>query len=330
MSSTQPKATRDGFGEGLIELGGQRQDVVVLSGDLGDSTRAKWFQEKFPERFFEFGIAEQNMVGAAAGLALSGKLPFACSFSAFLTGRAWEQIRVSVCYMKLNVKLVGSHAGLSVGADGATAEALEDIATMRALPGMTVITPADARQAKQAAVALGAHRGPAYLRVGRSPVPLIEGTDRPFVIGRADRLREGSDVTIVAVGVMVGHALKAAAALAADGIQADVLNLHTIKPLDRETLVASARRTGAVVTAEEHSVVGGVGSAVAEVLAVEQPVPIRMIGVQDRFGESGQPEELMAALGLGSRQIIEAATALVRAKGASAASVPRARQAQPL
>lgn len=319
MSSLQPKATRDGFGEGLLELGAKHPDVVVLSGDLGDSTRAKWFQEKFPDRFFEFGIAEQNMIGAAAGLALSGKRPFACSFSVFITGRAWEQVRVCVCYMKANVKLVGSHAGLSVGADGATAEALEDIATMRALPGMTVIVPADARQARQATLALVEHVGPAYLRVGRNPVPFVEGTDRPFAIGRADRLRQGDDVTIVATGVMVAHALAAADVLAAEGVPADVINLHTVKPLDHQTLLASARRTGAVVTAEEHSVVGGVGSAVAEALASVHPVPMRMIGVPDRFGESGQPDELMAAFGLGSRQIADAARALASAKRPSRA-----------
>ena len=308
------KPTRDGFGEGLLELGRTNPSVVALSGDLEDSARAIWFKKEFPDRFFSVGIAEQDMIGTAAGLALMGKIPFACSFSQFVTGKALEQMRLAVCYQRLNVKIVGSHGGLSVGADGATAESLEEFAVLRSLPNMAVVVPCDALEAKRAALAAAAYPGPVFLRLGRSPTPIITKPGDPFTIGRANVLRDGADVSLVACGIMVAHALAAAELLAKDGISARVINLHTIKPIDRATLLAAARDTGAIVTAEEHSVVGGLGSAVAEVLVQEHPVPMRFVGVQDRFGTSGDPAELLKAFGLMPEDIVKAARDLLRAK----------------
>lgn len=310
----EAKPTRDGFGEGLLELGRANPNVVALSGDLEDSARAIWFKKEFPARFFSVGIAEQDMIGTAAGLAIMGKIPFACSFSQFVTGKALEQMRLAVCYQNLNVKIVGSHGGLSVGADGATAESLEELTVLRSLPRMTVIVPADALEAKKATIASAAYPGPVYLRLGRAPIPQITKPEDPFTIGRACVLRGGNDVAIVACGIMVAHALAAAEILDKEGVSARVINLHTIKPIDRAALLAAARETGAVVTAEEHTVLGGLGGAVAEVLAQEHPVPMRFVGTADRFGTSGDPVELWKAFGLMPEDIANAVRDVLRAK----------------
>jgi transketolase len=305
MSAGKP--TRDGFGEGLLELGKTHPNVVALSGDLEDSARAVWFKKQYPDRFFSVGIAEQDMIGTAAGLALAGKIPFACSFSQFVTGKTLEQLRMAVCYQRLNVKVVGSHGGLSVGADGATAEALEEIGHMRTLPYMTVIVPCDALEAKKAAIASADYDGPVFLRLGRAPSPIITKESDPYRIGQAPVLRAGDDVTLVACGVMVAHALQAADLLAKEDIQARVINVHTIKPLDRAALLAAAKETGAVVTAEEHTVLGGLGGAVAELLAQTQPVPMRFVGIDDRFGTSGDPDVLLKEFKLMPEDIVKAA-----------------------
>ena len=316
-SSSGAKATRDGFGEGLLELGKTNPNVVALSGDLEDSTRAVWFKHQYPDRFFSVGIAEQDMIGTAAGLALAGKIPFACSFSQFVTGKTLEQLRLAVCYQRLPVKIAGSHGGLSVGADGATAEALEELAHMRTLPFMTVITPCDALEAKKATIASVDYPGPVYLRLGRAPVPPMTREDDPYRIGQAVVMRPGDDVAIIACGVMVGHALTAAESLANEQIEARVINLHTIKPIDRATLIAAAKDTGAIVTAEEHTVLGGLGGAVAEVLVQAHPVPMRFVGVEDRFGTSGEPAELLKAFHLMPEDIARAAKDVLRAKQAA-------------
>jgi transketolase len=308
------KPTRDGFGEGLLELGQKRQDIVVLSADLTESTRASWFKEKFPERFFSMGVSEQDMMGTAAGLALSGKVAFACTFGAFAAGRAWDQVRVSVAYMNLNVKIVGTHGGISVGEDGPTHQAVEEITLMRTLPNMTVIVPCDAIEAKKATVASALYQGPVYLRLGRSGVPIITKEEDVFQIGKADILREGKDITIIACGCEVYEALVAHDILNKEGISARVINLHTIKPIDKRIIVESAKETGAIVTAEEHTVMGGMGSAVAEVLSQECPVPIEYIGVKDRFGESGDPKELFKLFGLTADDIVKAAKRAISRK----------------
>ena len=308
------KPTRDGFGEGLLELGKTHPNVVALSGDLEDSSRAIWFKREHPERFFSVGIAEQDMIGTAAGLALAGKIPFACSFSQFVTGKTLEQLRMAVCYQRLNVKIAGSHGGLSVGADGATAEALEEIGHMRTLPYMTVIVPCDALEAKKATIACVDYPGPVFLRLGRAPVPQLTKESDPYRIGEAIVMRPGDDVTIVACGVMVGHALQAAERLASEDIQARVINLHTIKPLDQTTLLAAARETGAMVTAEEHTVLGGLSGAVAELLVQHAPVPMRFVGVLDMFGTSGDPADLLKAFHLMPDDIIKAVKDVLRLK----------------
>lgn len=307
-------ATRDGFGEGLMALGKTHPQVVALSGDLEDSCRALNFKKQWPERFFSVGIAEQDMVGTAAGLALAGKVPFACSFSQFVTGKTLEQLRMAVCYQKLNVKVVGSHGGLSVGADGATAEALEEFAHMRSLPYMTVLVPADALEARRLTIACADYPGPVFLRLGRAPVPAVTKESDPAQIGKANVLRRGNDVTIVACGVMVRQSLQAAELLAKEDIDARVINLHTLKPIDRDALVAAAKETGALVTAEEHNIIGGLGGAVAEVLAQHHPVPMRFVGVQDRFGTSGDPAELMKAFHLMPEDVAKAVKEVLRLK----------------
>ncbi|MFH1857400.1 MAG: transketolase family protein [Candidatus Omnitrophota bacterium] len=308
------KPTRDGFGEGLLALGRSRKDVVVLSGDLGDSTRALWFQKEFPDRFFELGIAEQDMISTAAGFALSGKIAFACSFGVFITGRPWEQIRTSVCNMNLNVKIVGSHCGISVGADGTTAEAMEDIAIMRAQVHMTVLVPCDAIETRKAALASAEVSGPVYLRFGRNPVPVITKEEDPFVVGKANVLRDGEDVAIFSCGILVYEALRAADVLAKEGIQARVVNMHTVKPVDRDAIVSACRTNGAIVTAEEHTIIGGLGSAVAEVVVEECPVPMVRVGIQDRLGESGTPEDLLEAFHLTAKDIAQAVRNVIRRK----------------
>lgn len=312
MADLKMRPTRDGFGEGLVEVGATNEDVVVLSADLTDSTRAGWFKAKYPERFFAMGVSEQDMFGTAAGLALSGKVAFACTFGVFASGRAWDQIRVSICYMNLDVKIAGSHGGISVGADGATHQALEEITLMRALPNMTIVVPADFIQAKKATIEAVSYTGPVYLRLGRCPVPIITKEDDPFEIGKAQVLKEGDDVTIFACGFMVYQALVAVEILEAKGISVRLVNLHTPKPIDREEIVKSARRTGAVVTCEEHTVMGGFGSAVAEVLARGCPVPIEMVAIMDRFGESGEPDELMETFQLTPHHIERAAQEVIK------------------
>lgn len=311
---TQMKPTRDGFGEALVELGRTNKDVVVLSADLTQSTRAAWFKERYPERFFDFGVAEQDMFSTAAGFALCGKVAFACTFGIFASGRAWDQIRLSVCYMNLNVKIGGSHGGISVGPDGASHQALEEITLMRVLPNMTVIVPCDVVEAKLATLQAASYPGPVYLRLGREPFPIITDEKEPFRIGDAIVLKEGKDLTIFACGVMVHEALKAHDELKKQGVTARIINLHTIKPIDKEEIIRAAKETGAIVTAEEHTVVGGMGSAVSEVISENCPVPIRMVGIKDRFGESGEAWELMKYFGLNSDGLVKAALEVIKLK----------------
>ncbi|MDO8535988.1 MAG: transketolase family protein [Candidatus Omnitrophota bacterium] len=299
--------TRDGFGHGLVDLGKVNKDVVVLSADLTDSTRANWFKKEFPDRFFGMGVAEQDMIGAAAGFALSGKIPFACTFGVFASGRAWDQIRVSVAYMNLNVKIIGTHGGISVGPDGATHQAIEEISLMRILPNMTVIVPCDALEAKKATIAAANHKGPVYIRLGRSGAPVITKEEELFKIGEATTLKDGKDVTIFACGQMVYESLVACEALSKEGIDARLINIHTPKPIDRDCIIKAAEETGAVVTAEEHTVAGGLGSAISEVLVENHPVPVKFVGIRDKFGLSGEPEELFEHFGLKAKNIVQAA-----------------------
>src|SRR3989338_1084878 len=308
------KPTRDGFGEALVELGKINKDVVVLSADLTASVRANWFKDKYPERFFNFGVAEQDMISTAAGFALSGKVPFACTFGIFASGRAWDQIRLSVCYMNLNVKIAGTHGGISVGPDGASHQALEEITLMRVLPNMTVIVPCDSEEARLATLASASYPGPIYLRLGREPFPIITDYKDSYRIGKALRMADGSDITIIGTGVMVQEALKAHEELKKRGISARLLNLHTVKPIDKEEIIKAAIETGAIVTAEEHTVVGGMGSAVSEVLVENCPVPMRMVGIKDRFGESGDALELMKYFGLSAEGIVKAALEVLKLK----------------
>lgn len=310
-----PKSpTRDGFGKGLLELGKTNKDVVVLSADLTDSTRAGWFKKEFPERFFSFGVAEQDMIGHAAGFSLMGKIPFACTFGVFASGRAWDQVRVSVAYMNLSVKIAGTHGGISVGPDGATHQALEEIALMRILPNMKVVIPADAEEAKKATIQAAAMDGPVYLRFGRSASPVFTKPDDFFRIGRANLIRDGKDATIIACGQMVWESILACEALEKDGITARLINLHTPKPIDSRIIIESARKTGCIVTAEEHTVMGGMGSAVCEVLAENFPVPVRMIGIRDRFGVSGESDELFKHFGLTAEDIVKAVKEVIKKK----------------
>ncbi|MBN1405630.1 MAG: transketolase family protein [Candidatus Omnitrophica bacterium] len=300
------KGTRDGYGKGLLELGQKNKDVVVLSADLTSSTRADWFKEKFPDRFFSFGVAEQDMVSTAAGFALSGKIPFCCSFGVFASGRAWDQVRTSVAYMNLNVNIGGTHGGISVGPDGATHQALEEIALMRVLPHMSVVAPCDFLEAKKATVAAAYTPGPVYLRLSRENLPIITKEEDEFEIGKAKILKNGSDITIIACGIMVYQAMLADEILKKKNIEATIINLHTIKPLDAKAVINAAKKTKAVVTCEEHLLAGGMGSAVAELLSQNYPVPIEMIGVNDRFGESGSPWELMKKFHLMPEDIADA------------------------
>ncbi|MGN8737688.1 transketolase family protein [Bilifractor sp. HCP3S3_D3] len=294
MSEVKKIATRESYGNALVELGKKHDDLVVLDADLAGATKTGIFKKAFPERHIDCGIAEGNMMAVAAGLAAAGMVPFASSFAMFAAGRAYEQVRNSIGYPHLNVKIGATHAGISVGEDGASHQCLEDIALMRVIPGMTVIVPSDDIEARAAVEAAYAYKGPVYLRFGRLAVPVIN--DRPdyrFEIGKGITLREGKDVTIIATGLEVQSALEAAQKLAADGIDAEVINIHTIKPLDEELILASAKKTGRVVTVEEHSVIGGLGGAVCEVLSAKAPVPVLRIGVNDVFGESGPAVELL-------------------------------------
>jgi transketolase len=299
------KGARDGYGDALLEAGEKNQDVVVLSADLVESTRAHKFAEKFPDRFFEVGVAEQNMMGIAAGLGLSGKIPFVSSYATFSPGRNWDQLRVSVAYSQSNVKVAGAHAGLSVGPDGATHQAMEDIAMVRALPNMVVIVPADYWETRKVTLAATKHVGPVYFRFGREKTPAFTTEGSPFQIGRAELLRHGRDLTIIACGPLVYEALKAADELGSEGIEAQVINSHTIKPLDVKTISHAAAETGAVVTVEEHQITGGLGGAVAEALGKTYPVPIEMVGMPDHFGESGGSQELLEKWGMSSKEIIQ-------------------------
>ncbi len=308
MTNIITKATREGYGEALQELGASNQEIVVLTADLADSTKVADFAKKFPERFIECGVAEQNMAGIAAGLAAAGKIPFISSYAVFSPGRNWDQIRVSICYSNLPVKIIGCHAGLSVGPDGATHQALEDIAMMRVLPNMTVVIPCDAPQAKQATKASIFINGPVYIRLTREKTPVITTSDSSFEIGKAEILENfGYDVALVACGPLVYQTLVAARELNTEGIKTLVLNNHTIKPLDKITLLKAARDCGAMVTVEEHQVAGGMGSAVSELISANYPIPVEFVGMPDSFGESGQPEELLEKYGMSVVKIKEAA-----------------------
>ena len=312
MSDVKKIATRESYGNALAELGAEHKDVVVLDADLAAATKTGVFKKAFPERFIDCGIAESNMMGVAAGLATTGLVPFASSFAMFAAGRAFEQVRNSIGYPHLNVKIGATHAGISVGEDGATHQCNEDIALMRTIPGMVVISPADDVEAKAAVKAAYEHQGPVYLRFGRLAVPVIN--DRPdykFEIGKGVVLREGKDLTIIATGLPVSNCLEAAEKLAADGIDAKVINIHTIKPLDEELVVAAAKETGKVVTVEEHSVIGGLGSAVCDVLAEKAPTKVMKIGINDTFGESGPAVELLKKYGLDTEGIYEKIKAFV-------------------
>lgn len=304
MSEIKKIATRASYGEALVELGKEHDDLVVLDADLAAATKTGTFKKAFPDRFFDCGIAESNLMGVAAGIASTGMVPFASTFAMFAAGRAFEQVRNSIGYPHLNVKIGATHAGISVGEDGATHQCNEDIALMRTIPGMTIINPADDVEAKAAVKAAYEMDGPVYLRFGRLAVPVINDTpDYQFEIGKGVVLREGKDLAIVATGLCVSSALEAAKLLAEDGIDAKVINIHTIKPLDEELIVAAAKETGKIVTVEEHSVIGGLGGAVCEALSEKAPVPVKRIGVQDVFGESGPAVKLIEKYGLDGKGI---------------------------
>ncbi len=314
MADIKTVATRASYGEALVELGKQRNDFIVLDADLAAATQTGKFKAAFPDRFYDCGIAEQNMMSIAAGIAATGKRVFVSSFAMFAAGRAFEQIRNSICYPNLHVVIGATHAGISVGEDGATHQCLEDIALMRTLPNMTVINPADDTEAKKAIFAAIDHDGPVYMRFGRYAVPVIFGDDYKFQIGKASVLREGTDVSIIATGLMVSEALKAHQILKDEGIEARVINMATIKPIDKEAVLAAARETGAIVTAEEHSVIGGLGGAVSELVCEECPVPVIKLGVYDRFGYSGPAGKLLDEFGLRAKDIAEKAKSAINLK----------------
>ena len=300
--------TRNGFGEGLVEAGRRDENVVAICADLSESTRMEAFKKAFPARYIEIGVAEQMLVAMASGLAATGKIPFIASYAMFNPGRSWEQVRTTLALNEMDVKIAGAHAGVSVGPDGATHQAVEDIAIMRVIPKMTVIVPCDSVQTKQATLAVAARFGPTYLRFARAESAVITSDATPFEVGRAQTFRDGDDVAIVACGILVYNALVAAERLAReDGIECRVVNNHTIKPMDEAAIVAAGRDCGAVVTVEEHQVHGGMGSRVAEILAAQHPVPIEFIGVQDRFGQSGNPQELVEEYKMGVSAIYDAA-----------------------
>lgn len=307
LASPQQVPTRNGFGEGLIQAGRDDANVVGICADLAESTRMEGFKKAFPERYIEIGVAEQMLVAMAGGLAAAGKIPWIASYAMFNPGRSWEQVRTIMALNETNVKIAGAHAGVSVGPDGATHQAIEDIAIMRVIPKMTVVVPCDSIQTKKATIALSKMFGPAYLRFGREKSAVITTDDTPFEIGKAQTMREGADVALVACGILVYNALVAAEALAKDGISCRVVNNHTIKPMDEDAIVSAARDCGAIVTIEEHQVHAGMGSRVAEIVAQHQPVPIEFVGVQDRFGQSGDPSELIEYYGMGSDAIVAAA-----------------------
>ena len=304
---TNMVATRDAYGEALKELGGLNKDIVVLDADLSGSTKTSVFRKAYPKRFFNVGIAEQSLIGTAAGLAAAGKVPFASTFAVFATGRAFEIIRNSVCYPKLNVKIAATHAGLMVGEDGATHQALEDLSLMRSLPNMVVLNPADAVEAKQCIYKAAEYNGPVYIRLGRSKVPVIFDDSYKFEIGKGIELKAGQDITIIATGVMVEKALLAAEELSKEGISARVINMASIKPIDKDIIIKAANETKGIVTVEEHNIIGGLGSAVAEVVVENRPTYIERIGTMDTFGESGDGNELLKKYGLNVENIINKA-----------------------
>ena len=312
----KPTPTREGFGEEIVSLGKTNPNIVVVSGDLEDATRAEYFKKEFPQRFFNLGITEQDVVGTAAGLSTQGYVALATSFAVFMTNRAYDMIRLDVCYNNTNVKVVCSHGGVTVGEDGASAQCLEDFAIMRVLPNMRVICPADYLEAKKATRAIVQEFGPFYMRTSRAPLPIITKEEDPFVIGKANIMRKGKDATIIACGVMVSEALSAAEKLKAEGIDVKVINMHTIKPMDVQAIGDSVKETGAIVTAEEHQIHGGLGSAVAEVASQYAPCPIEMVAVKDSFGESGTPAQLMAHYGLKDVNIVEDVKKVIRRKNA--------------
>lgn len=308
MADVKKVATRVSYGEALVELGNERDDFVVLDADLAAATQTAKFKAAHPERFYDAGIAESNLMGLAAGIATTGHVAFASTFAMFAAGRAYEQVRNSIGYPHLNVKIGATHAGISVGEDGATHQCCEDIALMRTIPGMTVIVPADDIEARACVRAAYEFEGPVYMRFGRLATPVInDHEDYEFKIGRGVVVREGSDVTIIACGLMVAEALEAAETLAADGIDAEVINMHTIKPIDADTVVRAAKETGAIITVENHSVIGGLGSAVAEVLAEQCPCKMHRLGIQDRFGEVGDRAYLRKCMGIDTTDIVDAA-----------------------
>ena len=311
---TEMIATRQAYGDTLVELGEKNKDIVVLDADLSKSTTTAKFGKKFPDRFFNMGVAEANMMNTAAGLATCGKIAFVSSFSIFATGRAWEQIRNTICYSGLNVKIVATHSGVSVGPDGASHQCIEDISLMKTIPTMTVVEPCDAVETRKAVLAAVAHKGPIYIRLGRAAVPVITKKEDPFSIGKASVLRSGKDVAIVACGALVANSLIAADMLSKEGIEATVVNMHTIKPIDQELLVKVAKEVNAVVTAEQHVLDGGLGSAVASVLARNYPVPMEMIGIDNRFGQSGEPDILFKEYHLLPEDIIVAAKRAIERK----------------
>ncbi|CAA7599703.1 Transketolase C-terminal/Pyruvate-ferredoxin oxidoreductase domain II [Acididesulfobacillus acetoxydans] len=302
----EKEATRNAYGRALLALGAENPDVVVLDADLSKSTKTADFGKKYPERFFNMGIAEQNLIGTAAGLAAAGKIPFASTFAVFATGRAFEQIRNSVAYPKLNVKIAATHAGITVGEDGGSHQAVEDVAIMRALPNMTVLVPADGTETRQMILAAARYDGPVYIRMGRLDVPVLYDDSYRFQIGRANVLRRGRDAAVMANGVMVAPALEAAEELAREGLDISVVNVSTVKPLDVDTIVRVAQGVGAIVSAEEHNVIGGLGSAIAEALAEHHPLPLERVGLKDVFGESGRPQELLEKFGLTRKDIVAA------------------------
>ncbi len=310
--------TRNGFGEGLVELGDKNPNVVALSADLSESTRAQAFQKKYPERFFEVGVAEQNMMGIAAGLGLSGKIPFVTSYATFSPGRSWDQLRVSVAYSKSNVKVVGAHSGLSVGPDGATHQAMEDIAIVRAIPNMTVIVPCDYLEAKKVTIAAGEFIGPVYFRLTREKSPIFTTPETPLEIGKANILKDGTDVAVIGCGPVLYNALLASQELEKNGISVMVINNHTVKPIDAATIIEAAKKCGAVVTLEEHQVSAGAGSAVCEVLAQNYPVPVEMLGMSDSFGESGEPDQLIKKYGMDTDAVIKAIQKVISRKDKNA------------
>jgi transketolase len=301
------EATRDAYGKILAELGAEYHDIVVLDADLSGSTKTSIFAKQFPERFFNMGIAEANMIGTAAGLAAAGKIPFVSTFAIFAAGRAWEQIRQSVAYPKANVKIVPTHGGVTVGEDGGSHQSVEDIAIMRAIPNMTVIVPADAAETRGAVKAAAAHKGPVYIRLGRNKVPAVFDNDHQFIPGKGCEIRPGAEMTFITTGIMTSQALQASDLLAKEGIAARVVHIGTIKPLDQDLIIKAARETGAIVTAEEHSIIGGLGSAVSELLSEKCPVPVKRVGIHDRFGTSGKAEELLKYFGLTPDDLVEAA-----------------------